>query len=84
MQYEVRITMVQIVTVPVEADNMIQAKTIAERSWKNDEYAHSDTHSRLRRESVTFETLYPDSRTFSMSGSNMIDLSNRKVSERER
>ena len=60
MQYEVRITVTQTITVPVEAENMTKAKAVAERNWRNEEYDNTDTHSRLKRERVTFETLYPD------------------------
>jgi len=60
MEYEVRITVVQTITVPVEAENMTRAKAIAERNWKNDEYALSDTHTRPKHERVTYEPLYPD------------------------
>jgi len=60
MEYEVRITVVKQITVPVKAENMTLAKAIAERNWRNNEYENSDTHSRLRREHVKYETLYPD------------------------
>ena len=60
MKYEVRITVVQTITVPVEAENMARAKAIAERNWKNDIYALADTHTRPKRERVKYEALYPD------------------------
>jgi len=46
MEYEVRITVRQEIVVPVEADNMSQAKEIAEKNWGNNEYAMAATHSR--------------------------------------
>jgi len=60
MEYEVRITVVQQITVPVEAENMAKAKAVAEAGWRNNEYDDKATHSRLRQEQVKFETLYPD------------------------
>jgi len=60
MQYEVRITVVQQITVPVEAQDMAHAKVVAQQNWKNNEYELADTHSRLRREKVTYEALYPE------------------------
>ena len=60
MEYEVRITVVQTVTVAVEAANMVKAEEAAELGWRNNKYADTSTHSRRRREQVKFETLYPD------------------------
>jgi len=60
MRYEVRITAKQVITVPVEAESMAQAKMIAQSKWHNSEYDQDSTHSRLQRNSVNFESLYPD------------------------
>ena len=60
MEYEVRITVVQEITVPVEADTMNQAKETAMTNWKRKEYDDASTHSRRIREKTTFEPLYPD------------------------
>lgn len=84
MEYEVRITVKQEIYVPVEAENMSQAKDIAGINWRNNEYALKETHSRLLREEVTYEPLYPESRPLSISNSNLINLNTRKVSEPER
>jgi len=82
MEYEVRITVTQVITVPVEAESMVQAKALAERRWRDKEYDRKETHSRLRRDKVTYEALYPDSRAMSAHG--IIQLRSSKVSERER
>jgi len=65
MEFEVRITVTQTITVPVEAESMQQARVIAESNWFNDEYIHSESHSRLRKKHTEFETLYPESRPIS-------------------
>ena len=67
MEFEVRITVTQTITVPVEAESMQQARVIAESNWFNDEYIHSESHSRLRKEHIRFETLYPESRPINSS-----------------
>ena len=82
MEYEVRITVVQELTVPVEADSMAGASRVAELNWKSNEYENPDTHSRLRRDRVTYEALYPD--RSAMRATNVIDIRSRKVAEAER
>ena len=60
MEYEVRITVVKQLVVPVEAESMAIAKMLAEQNYTNNEYEDTETHSRRLREKTTFETLYPD------------------------
>ena len=60
MEYEVRITVKQVVTVRVEAEDMAKAKAIAQGNWQNKEYDLDTTHSRIKRENVVFEPLYPN------------------------
>jgi len=60
MEYEVRITVMQVITVPVEAESMTIAKMLAEKNWKNNEYHLPETHTRPKHERVTYEPLYPD------------------------
>ena len=60
MEYEVRITVTQQITVPVEADSMKQARAYAQVKWISGDFDNSATHSRLKRERVTYEPLYPD------------------------
>lgn len=55
-KYDVRITVVQQIIVPVEAENMAQAKALAELDWHNDEYTLDSSHP----VSISFETLYPE------------------------
>ena len=56
MEYNVRITEVREMLVPVEAVSMAEAKRIAERNWRSGEDGIGDSY--IQR--VTFETLYPD------------------------
>ena len=56
MQYKVRVTEVRVTLVPVEAESLSAAKLIAERNWRNNEYADSRSHTKTTK----FETLYPE------------------------
>ena len=60
MEYDVRITVIREITVPVRAENMQQAKAIARQNWSDHVYDSAETHSRRQRESASFEALYPD------------------------
>jgi hypothetical protein len=56
MEYDVRITVVREITVPVTAANMAQAKSIAEQRWSSNDYAQEP----IRSQKVSFATLYPE------------------------
>ena len=77
MDFEVRITVVREITVPVEAASMAEAKEIAMRKWNNKEYDLTATHSRRCQESTKFETLYPNyTRPLSFKANQTLPYSN--------
>ena len=70
-EYDVRVTVVMEMTVPVFAKGMEDAKDIAKQKWKNGEYPHDAAHLK----SLTFETLYPDySRPMEKTGNSPMDV----------
>jgi len=83
MEYDVRITVVKEITIPVVAPTMESAKAIAEQRWGDNEF----TLAPIKSQKVKFETLYPELGRFhdfndSQSSSHLSLMAAEKVNER--